>query len=146
MPAKPRVILVPVDRASTNEARLHSANDLARQIEAKVIGVMACAIPAPVYYVAGALTYDPIEEECRRLHSVMAEQEARFRNTFEAPHTAVEWRSAVAEPTDFILGATCAADLIVSWLPRNPNGDEIDRAALVLRAGRPVLFLGAAPL
>ena len=133
-------ILIPVDRNRASDEQLRLAGDLARQLGARIVGVIACEHSPALYYETGVLAYDPIAEDRERLSALMAAEEERFRAVLGPGHASIEWRSAVGWPTDFALCEARSADLIVSFVGPG-TADDVDLGALVLKAGRPVLLL-----
>ena len=69
-----------------------------------------------------------------------------MRSEFErlaAAAVKVEWRSAIANPSRFLIEAARAADLIVTGAPEGGSSyRSVDLGSLLVNAGRPVLLAG----
>ena len=77
------------------------------------------------------------------LHPGYACCEAEFRRVLNALSDRLEWRSAVAWPTDFVARNARAADLIIvgGEAGRADMTRQVNAGDLVMRAGRPVLLV-----
>jgi nucleotide-binding universal stress UspA family protein len=136
-------IMVPMDLDVDAANRTRLAVGLADRFSSRLIGTAAQLIEAPLYFesaVAGVASI--IELEQRRAAEDAASTEAQFRG-IAAGRDRVEWRSALAHPTNYVLEQCRAADLIVAGrlkrdgrTPMSVNGGD-----LVMAAGRPVLFV-----
>lgn len=138
-------LMVQLELEHAQEARLQIAGDLADRFGAKVIGIAACEhSPAP-YYADGAFAQGVIEQDRAELLKQMNEAEARFRAAVTGRAKAIEWRSALAMPTDYVAREARAADLIITGANRDgPFNDPFRRvnpSALVMQVGRPVFFV-----
>lgn len=77
----------------------------------------------------------------------MAETEERFRIVMKGRVKKVEWRSALAIPTDYVARESRAADLVITGsnrdgTPLDPFGG-VDPSALLMQAGRPLFIVPA---
>ena len=138
-------LMVPMDLAPHSERRASLAVGLADRFGSRLIGVAAQQIIPPMYFESPtAGTPSIVEIEQCRIAEELGKAEAAFRRA-AGRHNLVEWRQAVAFPTEYIVQQTRAADLIVAGRP--PHGDTapdrmaIDCGDLVMDAGRPVLFV-----
>jgi nucleotide-binding universal stress UspA family protein len=142
-------LLVPVEAKPEIDHRLTFAVDLANQFEARLIGVgaeiwrvMAVGGEFDGGYGASmmvAAETDRVEDDLRRA-------EAKFRRAGAGVRQGVDWRSAFRFPVAEIAAEARSADLIVtSRRVRDGTSDDNVAApgALVLQAGRPVLFTPA---
>jgi nucleotide-binding universal stress UspA family protein len=102
---------------------------------------MACEHSPVLYYEAGVLDFDPIEEDRKLIKKRMAEQERRFRKATELPGRTIEWRCSIDRLTDFLVQEARAADLILVPAHDNRSSTGLEPGRLVLAAGRPVLFM-----
>ncbi len=139
-------MMVLMGRNQPSEEELGWVSDLAHQFGARVTGVMASELSSALYYEAGVVASDIIEEDRRRLRDLMSKAEKRFRNILGTQHPSVEWRSSIDWATDFALCEARSADLIVTFLRPIRTDDDIGLGALVLKAGRPVLLLNESAL
>jgi nucleotide-binding universal stress UspA family protein len=136
-------IMVPMDLDPETEGRLKLATHLADRFGARLIGIAAEEIVAPLYFEgtdAGVTSIMDIQAE--QAAKSMTEAETRFRKIVGA-RNRIEWRHALTSPTAFALEQARAADLIVVARPYSDTFDpmRIDGGDLVMDAGRPVLFV-----
>jgi nucleotide-binding universal stress UspA family protein len=134
-------IMVPMGRAEASPDELELVSTLARQLGARVLGVMARELNPALYYEAGVVAGDIVAEDRRRLGGILATAETRFRSVMGTQHPSVEWRSSIDWPTDFALCQARSADLIVSFHRPIRVDADLEIGTLVLKAGRPVLLL-----
>ena len=143
-----RTILVNLDIDRPVNPITNAAIDLASHVGARLIGLCAAqALLSPFAmqatgYVATCDTqqmYKDIEERMEEIH-------AAFR-ALTADRVESEWRPEMTAPTEAIVEAARAADLIVMAAAEGArSGDSYrtaDPASVVLRAGRPVLVAGS---
>jgi nucleotide-binding universal stress UspA family protein len=139
-----RSLMVHIDLDRPNDARIKIAGSLAERCGAGVIGIAACRA-LPVAYSDGYAAGRLIEEERKAIASRMKEAETRFRGLLGGHAKFTEWRSAIGEPTEYILDHARAADLIIlgtgyreeSFNPMR----EVDPAQFLAAAGRPILLV-----
>ena len=117
-------LMVHLELEYPNDARLKVAVDLAEQFDAKLIGIAACD-PHPPYYAEGAVAYGLVEHERAEVKKRMAETEERFRAAVKQRARDIEWRSAMAPPTDYVAQEARAADLVITG--SNRDGVLLDR-------------------
>jgi nucleotide-binding universal stress UspA family protein len=134
-----KTAIVPFGRQLATDAELAVIGAAAQNLCAKLIGVMACEHPAALYYEAGVLSFDPIEEDRKLIRRRIAEQESRFRSALGTARCQIEWRSSMEWQTDCIVREARAADVIL--VPARSEAAELEPGRLVLTAGRPVLFM-----
>ena len=137
-------IMVHLDVESSDDACLAVAIDLAEQFDAKLIGVAAATLPWS--YLAQDLSPSLIKELNAGVTKSLAASENRFRAATTKRVRRVEWRSALAEPTSYVLQQARASDLIViggerHGLVRDPLLGHLDPGDFVMQAGRPVLVV-----
>ena len=135
-------LMVHLDLDRSNEVRLQFAGELAERFDSRVVGIAAADVQ-PLYFMEGAAAEELLEQDRERLKSQIADCEAQFRRVLKARADNMEWRSALAWPTDFVARNARAADLIVTG-PQAAAADSASRintGDLVLRAGRPVLVV-----
>src|SRR5262249_20392496 len=138
-------LMVHLDVDQPNHARLTIAGELAERFASRVIGIAACELAQSPYFAEGGVAADLIEQDRARLRKNMAALETAFRDSLRTRAKEIEWRSDVALPTDFVVGASRAADLIVTGANRDgvliDPVRRLDPSELVIRAGRPVLVV-----
>jgi nucleotide-binding universal stress UspA family protein len=134
-------IMVPMGRTEASPDELELVSTFARQLGARILGVMARELSPALYYEAGVVAGDIVEEDRKRLGEILAKAEKRFRSVIGTQHPSVEWRSNIDWPTDFALCEARSADLIVSFKRPIQANDDLEVGTLVLKAGRPVLLL-----
>lgn len=138
-------IMVPMDLDPETERRAGLAVNLADRFSARLIGVAAQPIVAPMYFeapVEGVASIIEIEERSARENNRKAE--LVFRRV-AGNRNHIEWREALALPLEHAVEQARAADLIVTARPRRDgrafSPTIIDGGDLVMDAGRPVLFV-----
>jgi nucleotide-binding universal stress UspA family protein len=136
-------IMVHLDIESSGDTCLGTAVDLTEQFDAKLIGVAAAALPWS--YLAQDLSPRLIKELNAGVTKSLAATEDRFRRATKGVRR-VEWRSAIAEPTTYVLQQARASDLVVvrgnrDDLVPDPLLGHLDPGDFVMRAGRPVFIV-----
>jgi nucleotide-binding universal stress UspA family protein len=144
-PCRYASILVPADPTTACEARVRLALELSERFESRLIGCAAQPVVGPLYFEAtrtGVETFAEMEE--RRVAEGLAKAKACFTAAV-GTYGRVEWRQDVAYVTEFVVQQARAADLIVASRPapgeRGLADADVDAGDLVMRAGRPVLFV-----
>lgn len=136
-----RSLLVHVGSDPDHMARLQCAARLADDFEAAVIGLGAEAI-APLGIAAGG-GYDAgeaawLEAQREQIAARLRAAEATFRRTVVG--RPGEWRTSWSAPTDAMACAARGGDLILAGVEPHRDPDRmVDRARLIVTAGRPVL-------
>lgn len=140
-----KTILVNLDVDGPVEPSIQAACDLARRFRAKVIGLCAADAPMPITYpevdpaVVGVWDQvrDQIKARFHELHTVF--------DQLTADGVEPQWRESLGPPTNVLIEAARAADLIVMGAPKGAASGNTYRAAdpgsVLLQAGRPVLVL-----
>lgn len=138
-------ILVSVDATPICEGRIKLAVDLSRRFEGRLIGCAAQPIVAPLYFEAvgtGVATFTEIEE--LRVADDLAKAKGRFLH-IAGECDEVEWRQNVGRITDFVVQQAREADIVIASRPsENENLSpelDVDAEDLLMRAGRPILFV-----
>jgi nucleotide-binding universal stress UspA family protein len=133
-------VMVYVDPDYTRTQIVRIAVQLAAKFDSRLTGVSAIPIRLPVVangVVVATVTEAEIDQMTRRLR----EKEDWFRQTVGGVHDAIDWRSELDFPTEFLISQTRGADLVVV----NPNSgflgayNSLDTAGVILKSGRPVL-------
>lgn len=134
-------LMVYVDPDYTRVPIVRIAAQLAERFASKLIGVSAIPIRPPVVangIVVNTVTDAEIDEMTGRLNA----KETWFRQTVGALPGAIDWRSELDFPTEFLSSQSRCADLVVL----NPSRDflgaynSVDTAGVILKSGRPVLI------
>lgn len=137
-------IMVHLDSEHTNEARLQIAGDLAEQFNAKLIGVAAAGLQS-VYDGKNPSLRGLVEWERSDIAKRLADVEERFRYSARRRAREIEWRSAMAQPKDYVPCEARAADLVITGTNHDSSlldpHKRLDPGDLVMRAGRPVLIV-----
>lgn len=133
-------VMVYVDPQQQEEGQIRVAEAIAARFGGALIGVSAFAVEPPV--VAEGIVIERIsEDQLKQMKADLSAKEIWFRKVVTMPADKVEWRCGVEYPTDFLVDQARAADLVV--VKRKQLKDDeyhyIDSAAVMLRAGRPVL-------
>ncbi|MFN9850142.1 MAG: universal stress protein [Alphaproteobacteria bacterium] len=144
-----RSLLVHAEPGTTSTRRVEVAARLARDLNARLIGLGAEAFEPgltvdPFFGYAAAEWVTLIQDQ---ISSDLTKAEAAFRR--DAAGADIEWRSVEDNPARALALASRACDLIV-MSPKGPGGPSrtADPADVVMTSGRPVLMVpeGAAHL
>lgn len=136
-------IMVSVDLGAAAVARIRLAAGLAERFEARLIGVAARPVlaPLPVGDMLEVERVWAIEE--RLADEQLAAAEALFARQAGAAHRT-EWRSAPTEALGYLAGQARAADIVVVGRHGPADGDPgpmgVPAGALLMEVGRPVLI------
>ncbi len=137
-------LMVHLDLEQANDARLQITGELAEKFDAKVIGI-AASDPQPPYYAGGAVARGFVEQERADVKKRMEEAETCFRAAVGPRAKEIEWRSALARPTEYVAREARAADLIVVGANRDAvvldRMRNLDPSDLVMTAGRPIFMV-----
>lgn len=149
----PASLMVHLTAGAPDAALLRLTADLAARLKAtQVIGIGACQ-PLQIYgspdmYVPP----DLINSDREQIDKELKATEESFRCALEGKVTSLEWRSTVvtyASIADYVAEEMRAADLLITAAEAAEGGSLGDRTRhadlpdVVLRAGRPVLVVGA---
>ncbi len=137
-------LMVHIDLDRPNDTRIKIAGCLADRFGAGVIGIAACR-EVPFAYSDGFAASQLIEEERKSIAARMQAAETRFRSVLDGHAKFVEWRSAIAEPTEYVLQQARAADIVILGAAhREESFDpvrELDPADFLAVVGRPILLV-----
>ncbi len=137
-------LMVHLELEHSNDARLQISGDLAERFDAKLIGVVACDPQLP-HYPLGAFAGEVFECEQADIKRRMQETEERFCAAIQRRARAIEWRSAMEAPTDFVARQARAADLVIVGAKRDgvllDPLRRLDPSDLVMQAGRPIFVV-----
>jgi hypothetical protein len=142
---KYQTLMVQLELEHANDSRLQIAGELAERFRAKLIGIAACDHSPGPYYTDGAFAQGLIERDRANLQARMTETEAQFRAAVTGRAKAIEWRSALAMPTDYVVREARAADLIITGAIADGQSIYpfrcVNPTTMVMQAGRPVIFV-----
>jgi nucleotide-binding universal stress UspA family protein len=135
-------IMVSVDGGPESDNRVKLAAGVADRFAARLIGVAALPVSAPLYFETptdGVASFFELEE--RRVSDCLDKAERDFRRIVGA-NNGIEWRCGRVAANRFVAEQARAADLIVASRPRHglPADAEVDAGDLVMNAGRAVLM------
>lgn len=139
-----KTVLVSLALDRPNDACLAVAGDLAERFGARVVGVAASDLRAPLYFAEGDYAQKLLEEEAAAIRKRLSELEAEFRAAVERRATSVEWRCARALSTPYLLQQARAADILVVGARAETildPGAAADPGDLVMQAGRPLVVV-----
>ena len=130
-------------------ARIALAVDVAHQFDAVLIGIAAGLpqLPIELYDVAlGTVAVGPNYTEFDRRHveAEFGKAEAVFRQLTDGAGLETSWRTAFEAPTDAIVAAAVAADLVVVGPGDHSLLGSVGLASagdIALRTGRPLLVV-----
>jgi nucleotide-binding universal stress UspA family protein len=138
-------IMVHVDADQASDRRLRLAHQLARRFDATLIAVAAQAVEPRLIGGGDIVGDDPDARDVKRVADALDELGKHARATIGSPH-AIEWRSAVAYPTEFVVREAATTDLLV--VGRDPADNlvrrSLDIGQTVIKTGRPVLIVPSA--
>ena len=145
-----KTLMVNLQLGSTNAPLLQAAVALARQYDARTVGIAACQ-PLQLVYGDGYSSGDLYEQDRLQTQRRMHAAEAEFHAAMQGQVLDATWRSTVsyAAPADDLAEQARCADLVLTSAPAasgaTPEGDffeqsrAVNTSDLVMRVGRPVL-------
>ena len=138
-----RSIIVNLDVDGPSVPIIKYATDLASRLNARLIGCSAADVTPPIIVAEGmTLEIDIRTHEREDIERRLDELRKEFER-LAAASVKVEWRSAIANPSWFLIEAARAADIIVTGSPEGgASYRSVDLGSLLLNAGRPVLVAG----
>lgn len=135
-------VMVSLDQGSGAADRVQLAAGIAVRFDARLIGVAARQVPALIAVNDVREAERIYEIEDRRANEKLAEAKALFERAAERG-IKTAWRSALAEPTAYLVEQARAADLVVVGRHGPADGDPglmgISAGALLMEIGRPVI-------
>jgi nucleotide-binding universal stress UspA family protein len=135
------IVHVQADRAA--QLRLAAAADLARTLDATLIGVGAEMLQAALFAdPLGMPNPQWVEEAVRLTQDNLDKSEKAFRAAANGLDS--DWLRIEAFPVEAVIAASRAADLVVAGGPRPRDSDGYhwcDPAQLAIKSGRPVLLV-----
>jgi nucleotide-binding universal stress UspA family protein len=137
-------VMVSLAFDASNDARLEVAGQLAERFEAGIIGVAAAQFSPPLYFTAGQMAQDLIEQGQASIRERLAELETQFRDAIKNRAQYVDWRSALDFPSRFVLQEARCADIVVTGGLSPAFSDAFALASpkdLVMQTGRPLLIV-----
>ena len=139
-----KTVMVGLALDRSNDACLRVAGDIAERFGARIIGVAASDVRAPMYFATGDFAQKLLDEEAAAIRKRLSELEAEFRSAVEKRATSAEWRSTQALPVPYMLQQARGADIIVVGARTeamvDPNSAP-DPSDLVMQAGRPLIVV-----
>lgn len=129
---------------ASNRACITVAIEIAERFEARVIGMAATIMPAPLYFSEGQYAEDLLTREEAQLHKRLADAEGEFRNAVSCRIKRIEWRAALQIAKDFIPVQARSVDLLVVAAQPETEADPYSSANpsdLVMETGRPILVV-----
>jgi nucleotide-binding universal stress UspA family protein len=136
--------MVHLDLAQVSEPALRIASELADRFKSRVIGVTA-GLPAAPVHADGMIASSVLEVDYEQLNQAIGRCETHFRSALKDFGSSLEWRSAAANPADFLATEARAADLLIVGRSENyallGPGQLLNVGDAVMGAGRPVLIV-----
>ncbi|MBO0751407.1 MAG: universal stress protein [Bradyrhizobiaceae bacterium] len=140
-------LMVHVEFEPKADARVRLAAGLADRHASALIGISASVLPPYPsengYFVTGAF----LEQERRDILAALARAEAAFRAAAGRcggpAGAALEWRSAVELPENYVVAQARSADLVIVGKAQGEVdiARALDPGTAILKAGRPVLVV-----
>jgi nucleotide-binding universal stress UspA family protein len=137
-------LMVYVDIEGIPEQRVRIASDLARKLDAALIGFSARAVPPP-FVAEGVIIEEATEADIKQMQTALAKRGDWFRGVVGDVND-IEWRSALDFPGDALAREARCADLVIMGRQRQQQGrydDQriLDPAEVLLKLGRPALLV-----
>ncbi len=136
-------VMVHVDVTGEMGAHVKVAGQIADRFHARLIGISGWA-PTSVFLAEEAIQEPvPSTAPLQEMKSILDIKGQQFEAAFRTDSRAVEWRSGLDFPSDYIAREARAADLLVIG-PQSRSEDlfrSLDPGELILKAGRPVLLV-----
>lgn len=138
-------VMVSLALDRSNDACLEIAGQLAKRLNASVIGIAAGEFSPPPYFTEGEQAQRVIDQGRLVVKNRIGEAEAQFCAAMQDRATTVEWRCAEDFPTRFIIQQARATDiLVVGANSGDAPADPFMQASpsdLLMQAGRPLLVV-----
>jgi len=137
-------VMVSLAFDASNDARLEVAGQLTERFDAGIVGIGAAQFSPPLYFTAGQMAQDLIEQGQESIRERLAELETQFRQVIKNRAKYVDWRSALDFPTRFVVQEARCADIVVTGGLSPAFSDAFARASpkdLVMQTGRPLLIV-----
>ena len=141
-------LMVRLELGQSNAKVLTIVGDLAKQLDAGVVGVAVCQ-PLRMAYGDSYLSGDVIQADREGIENETATAEAEFRTALEPVVKKLDFRSAITfEPlSDNLARQARIADIIVTAVERRGfllnSSRHLNVSDLLMQAGRPVLIVPA---
>jgi nucleotide-binding universal stress UspA family protein len=141
-------LIVHVQATEDGEARLQCAIDLAGAFGATLIGVGAETVPPSVFAdPTGIVVADAVNAMFEYVDRELADARALFEDRTAGLSPKTLWMARAAEPGEAVARLSRCADLIVAGHAKMDGHAhrDVNPGALVIAAGRPVLFTPTSP-
>jgi nucleotide-binding universal stress UspA family protein len=122
-------------------SRIRLAADLAKRLEASLIGIAARASMPVVTGEDAAIDSALLDQENAGIKAFLDKAGEDFRAATSEYRIPVEWRSAPDVPDEFVAAEARAADLLIVGQISAAAYRSLEVASLLLKAGRPVLVV-----
>ena len=139
-----KTVMVSLALDRSNDACLAVAGDIAERFGARVVGIAASDLRAPLYFTEGDFAQKLLDDDAAAIRKRLSELEAEFRASVQKRATSVEWRSALTQPGPFVLREVRAADILVVGARSETIVDPAaaaDPSDLLMQAGRPLIVV-----
>ncbi|SDS53164.1 universal stress protein [Bradyrhizobium canariense] len=139
-----KTVMVSLALDQPNDACLAVAGDIAERFEARIVGIAASDLRAPLYFAEGEYAQKLLDQEAEAIRKRLSELEAEFRSSVQKRVKSVEWRSAQALPSNYVVQQARAADVLVVGAREEAVVDlsvAADPNDLLMRAGRPLIVV-----
>lgn len=139
-------LLVHLQLGQSNTALLQVAADLARRLDAEVIGIAACQ-PLQIIYNDGYLMGDLMERDLAEIEKDIKDAEAEFRGALGSHRGNLGWRSTItsAPLARYLADQARCADLLITSVDHNGSllgsTRHVDIGDLIMQLGRPALIV-----
>lgn len=139
-------LMVHLELGHPNTKLLDVAADLARRLNADVMGIAACQ-PLQITYGDGYVSGDLIEQDREELEKEIKDAETEFRAALRSHRENLEWRSTVTFTSlaDYLADQARCADLLITGVDRKASmfdsSRHVDIGDLIVQLGRPALIV-----
>jgi nucleotide-binding universal stress UspA family protein len=136
-------LMVHLEIAAENDARVRLAANLAERFGSTLIGVSASILPPYPAENGYFATEEFYAKEQRDILAALKQTEASFRSAAGPGELKSEWRSAIEFPETYVAAEARSADLVVVGQLREPVDicRSVEPGTAILKAGRPILVV-----
>lgn len=139
-----RAIMAYLAPGAANDNIVGIARDLASRTGSGVIGIAAADVSPPTYFMEGREAQLLIEQMRAEVQVGLSELRELFERQMRGADAAIEWRSDLRRPLDYLCEQSRAADVLIVPATRSVFSDPFATASLdslLVAAGRPVIVI-----
>lgn len=139
-----RAIMAYLAPGAANENIVGIARDLASRTGSSVVGIAAADVSPPTYFMEGREAQLLLEQMRAEVQVGLSELRELFERQMRGADAAIEWRSDLRRPLDYLCEQSRAADVLIVPAMRSVFSDPFATAnldGLLVAAGRPVIVI-----